>query len=618
MTAKISCNRIGPCSALLAFFLYFIFLAGKQSGMNLCPHPNLGFTYWIKRTIFVVGLVFSFVIILHFPTSLLAEPLGSGAASIPSSASPSRAAEETAARPTLPSAELGGGVIQTGHPRYALTKEAAKVEFTITELRIINPVIFCEEELLEPYRCRLGKKITLAQLQKIATEMTTRYSKAGYILTQVLVPQQKIMDGVVTLQVMTGYIDHVEVSGDVQPCVADLLLKYGCAVKQCVPLHSKTLERYALLANDIPGMTVKAMLKPSKTAQGASDLIFVVCQELEQGSFAVNNFGSPYLGPLQFIATGSQNSWFYAGDETQGQVVTTGTRELNYAQLRYSKPVGCEGMRVNLLGRYVVSYPGGALAPLHIQGQNKVYSIDWSYPYIRSREENLYFLAGFTYLNDKVNLLYTLLYNDRIRPVHFGLQYSIVDRFEGVNNLQTTFTQGLQILNPSGFTYLSRPQGKVDFSKINWTYLRLQPLPCDFSLATLFTGQFSYHPLLSAAQFGFGGPSLGRGYDPSEILGDNGLAAIIELRYDVPYLSFLECYVNKIQYYIFCDTGQVWNLDPNPPPQAQQAASAGLGMRVNLTKCLDANFYYAKPLTKPVNSTGKYHWRGYFSLIFLL
>jgi hemolysin activation/secretion protein len=553
-----------------------------------------------------------------FPTSILAEPLGQGTP-IPSSASPSRAAEETAARPSIPSAEPEfGRALETAHPKYALSPEAAKLQFTIKGIRIINPVVFCEEELLEPYLCRFGKKITLEQLQKIATEMTTRYSKAGYVLTQVLVPQQKIVDGVVTFQVLTGYIDQVEVSGDIQPCVADLLMKYGCAIKQCIPLHTKTLERYALLANDIPGMKVKAMLKPSKKKQGASNLVFVACQELENGTFSVNNFASPYLGPLQFIATGSQNSWFYAGDETQGQFVTTGDKKLNYGQLRYGRPIGCDGLRFNMMTRYVISRPSGALEPLQIRGFNKVYAFDFAYPFIRSREENLYGMIGFTYLNDTVNVLNTLLYNDRVRPVNFGFQYNRVDCLEGINSLQMNFTQGLQILNASGFTYLSRPYGKVDFSKLNWTYLRVQPLPCEFSLATMFTGQNSYHPLLSSMQFGFGGSNLGRGYDPSEILGDNGMAAIIELRYDVRYFAFLDCYVNQAQYYIFTDTGQVWNLNPNPPPQTQQAASAGLGLRVNLMKCLDANFFYAKPLTKPVNSTGKYHWRGYFSLTWTL
>lgn len=567
------------------------------------------------------GLAFGFILFTSsfiFPSLVKAEALGSGSVTIPSSASPSRAAEETAAKPVIPVAEVGPDGIQTPHPQYALTPEAAKIEFTLSRIRIVNPIVFCEEELLEPYCKYFGKKVTLEKLQKIASEMTTRYSKEGFILTQVLVPQQKIVDGVVTLQVLTGYIDEVEVSGDVQPCVADLLLKYGCAVKQCSPLHMKVLERYTLLANDIPGMTVKAMLKPSKNKLGASNLVFVVCQELEQGTLAVNNFASPFLGPLQFIATGSQNSWFYAADETQGQFVTTGDKKLNYGQLRYSKPIGCEGMRLNLLGRWVKSHPAGALAPFHIKGFNKVYSIDVSYPYIRSREENLYLLAGFTYLNDRVNVLDTLLYDDRIRPVHFSIQYSIIDDLQALNNMQVTFTQGLQILNASGFTFLSRPKGKVDFSKYNWTYLRIQPLPCDFSLATLFTGQYSYHPLLSAVQFGFGGPNLGRGYDPSEILADNGLAAIVELRYDVPYFAFLDCYVNTAQYYFFVDSGQVWNLDPTPPPQTQQAASGGLGVRFNIMKCLDANLYLAKPLTKRVASTGRWHWRGYFSLTWTL
>jgi hypothetical protein len=52
----------------------------------------------------VLSLLAFLTVSMTFSTSMLAEPLGQGT-SIPSSASPSRAAEETAAKPTVPNAE---------------------------------------------------------------------------------------------------------------------------------------------------------------------------------------------------------------------------------------------------------------------------------------------------------------------------------------------------------------------------------------------------------------------------------------------------------------------------------------------------------------------------------
>lgn len=64
---------------------------------------NLSFTRK-KQKPRILSLLAFLAAIMTFATSLLAEPLGQGT-SIPSSASPSRAAEETAAKPTIPNPE---------------------------------------------------------------------------------------------------------------------------------------------------------------------------------------------------------------------------------------------------------------------------------------------------------------------------------------------------------------------------------------------------------------------------------------------------------------------------------------------------------------------------------
>src|SRR5262249_39114337 len=133
-----------------------------------------------------------------------------------------------------------------------LSPEMEKIEFQMLQICIQDPIIFCEEDLVLPYRDKLGKRITLKELQSIAQEITARYQQSGYVLTQVIVPAQTIENGVVTLRVIAGYIDKVEIEG-IQPCVATLLKQYGEAIQRCVPLHVKTLERYSLLASDIPG-----------------------------------------------------------------------------------------------------------------------------------------------------------------------------------------------------------------------------------------------------------------------------------------------------------------------------------------------------------------------------
>ena len=88
---------------------------------------------------------------------------------------------------------------------------------------------------------------------------------------------------------------------------------------------------------------------------------------------------------------------------------------------------------------------------------------------------------------------------------------------------------------------------RVDFTKIETTVSRTQPLPANFSLFVAGYGQYAFTPLLVSEQCGYGGRFFGRAFDPSQMLGDHCWAALGELRYDIatPWkqLTRLQAYV---------------------------------------------------------------------------
>lgn len=558
----------------------------------------------LKRIICLLSIA-----VAMFPGSVTSQTAGQAAA-IRGPANPARAPE--AAPPLGESFPLSNEQLQIQQkPGERLQAETAKIKFKLTRIKIKNPIIFTEAELIAPYRNKIGKMVSLGEIQDMANKMTERYQKAGYVLTQVVLPQQKITDGVVTLQVISGYVDKVSVSGDICPELKEVLQYYGCLLQSCQPLKMKVLERYTLLANDIPGMTVRAVLKASKSELGATDLTWVASQTSGSASATVNNFGSPYLGPVQWIFTGEKNSWYEAGDLTQIQLVSTASRELNYGQARHSEMIGCDGMRASILGQIVRARPGSILNPLQVHGHDQVIAGDFFYPWVRTREENLFLTGGLMIQNDNSFVLGTLFYNDRIRPLYGTIFYSILDSAKGLNQISLTLTRGLRILKASGATQVSRAGGSSGYTKAYATASRNQTLPCQFSLMMTVLAQYACDPLLAAAQFGFGGPIIGRGYDPSEILGDNGVAASIEGRYDALELpNFLE----SAQYYAFYDAGRIWNFYAFPPPQSASAMSTGLGVRFSFTPWARANFYLAQPLTRKVVSLNGRPMRFYFAI----
>ena len=67
-----------------------------------------------------------------------------------------------------------------------------------------------------------------------------------------------------------------------------------------------------LLANDLPGISVRTVFSPSDEISGATDLTFVVQQKRIDGYADFNNYGTRYLGPNQIDANVSANSIFIA------------------------------------------------------------------------------------------------------------------------------------------------------------------------------------------------------------------------------------------------------------------------------------------------------------------
>lgn len=489
-----------------------------------------------------------------------------------------------------------------------LSAEMAKISFVLKEIKVIGAEIFTCEELVEPFEDYCGQTITLGQAQEIAQKMTTRFQKEGYILTQVIIPPQHIKDGVLTLQVVAGFVDKVEITGCMIPELIGLLDCYGHRIRCSHPLHSKVLERYLLLANDIPGLSVKAVLTPSKTTPGAGDLKLVTTQKFEQGFFEINNFGSRFLGPTQYLWYGQVNSLYKAGDNTNLFFLTTMNREVNYFQLSHSEMVDDEGARYNAYARYSDSHPGFILKPLHITGIYKVGGLDVMYPIIRSRLENFYITGSFNVIDSSSRAFSIPLFNDRIRPLYVTFLYNHWDD-HGVTQIEFSIHRAFKWMKASGASNISRPQGKSAFTKLYLTYSRDQKLCENFSFFTLAIAQYSFDPLLAIAQLPFGGYYVGRGYDPAEILGDCGIMGIFELRYDGHPID--ECLTP--QYYAFYDYGSLWNKYASSGFLHQSATSGGLGIRLKTKADVDINLFFAKPFTKIVNSLGNKHARYFFS-----
>lgn len=390
-------------------------------------------------------------------------------------------------------------------------------------------------------------------------------------------------------------IDNIEVTGNYSPDIYRLLKWYGHQICRCSPICMEDLERYVLLAGDIPGMHVRAMLSPSKSRKGARNLTFVVSQKKTDGYISANNYGAQFLGAQQYTLGGDLYSAGRVGDSTNLQIVTSGDEKLNFIQIQHSQLVTEEGWRLNLLAHVTHTKPGGILSTFQTKGNNQSYAADLTYPIIRSCSQNLYLRAGLLVLNSETSFNGSNIYNDHIRSLYIGNIYTVADHLGGINELSWDYTQGIPLGNGSTVNNFSRPAHPTQESILHAFVARNQYLPYNFSFYIAVRGQEAFHPLLAASQFGFGGNTGGRGFDPSEITGNTGIGGTVELRYDPCTYSTI---LKETQLYAFYDAGRVWGASSGSlGPTSMNITSSGIGARIKFTNHGQASLYIAQPLT---------------------
>ena len=527
---------------------------------------------------------------------------------VPGSADPGQASRNLRERIIPPS--VAPDIQVKGMPASRAPAGADSVRFTLTDLRLEGVTAYKESELQKIYSSLLGQTISLADLYDVAADLTAKYRNDGYILTQVIVPPQTIEDGTVRLQVVEGSIDEVYIKGatDAETKALPLMRRYAANMSRQGPLNSKDLERALLLINDLPGVYARSVLTPSKNRIGAADLIITVERDPYDAFLGVDNYGSRFLGRWGVNAGAAANSaLFHANEKISGQVVYVPhgpltDHELAYVSGSYWLPVGDMGSNLELFYSYTNTEPGLDLREFDVEGRSHYISATLKHPFIRSRDLNLtgrIFLDGRNVKNEN-NIPDNR--EDNIRALRAGGRLEFVDSIfsGGLNSLDVELAKGLSMLGASGKndTNLSRPDGDPQFVKLEAEVRRLQRLSNQVNVLLGAKSQLSNAAQLSSEEFGIGGSSFGRGYDPSEIVGDDGIAGKVELQWNPLWQAG---WINSSQIFGFWDVGKVWN-DDSTTSKIESLASTGIGFRADLISDIQTEFYVALPLTRQIEA----------------
>jgi len=586
--------------------------------MNFLPHRPSQFNsgYWIQ----LKGLR-AHLIVFMFLASLLGSILNGHTqtlpSSIPGSTEPGRL-EKRFDPPTTPHRELPP--VKKEPDKKIEPQPGQEILFTLTQITLEGATVYTEIELQPLWQDFIGQEVSLAELRTVTTAMTAKYRADGYILSRAIVPAQRISQGVVVLRVLEGFIHRVLIEGQIGGS-ASILEGYLQKLSKDRPLRATTLERYLLLINDLPGVTAQSVLRRSPTQQGASDLVIVLRHKPFDALGEFNNRGNSFVGPLQLLVGGQVNSPFGWYEQVGFRFATTpqSTNELKFVDVNIAQVIGSEGTKISLVGTFSWSEPGGSLKSLGIENESGGFDLTIVHPILRSRATSLWVSGSFLFQNNSTDLFngLTVLTRDRIRALRFGAILNKLDSLGGANQATFQVTQGLNIFNETqtGSPNLSRANGQSDFTKLRGEFIHIQPLPFGLSALVGLAGQYAFDPLLASREFGIGGPVYVRAYDPSEKLGDSGIALKTELQFgNTLNLPMLQVY----QVYVYYDFGAVWNRADPPGTDSNDTLDAvGIGLRGTINQYISGYVEIAQPLAGAVNSRGgdPNSPRAFFSIV---
>jgi hemolysin activation/secretion protein len=469
----------------------------------------------------------------------------------------------------------------------------------VREFRIIGNTVLSPEELAAVTAPYTNRELTSEDLEALRVALTLLYVNKGYVNSGAILPDQTVVQGVITYQIIEGNVTAIEVTGN--KWFRTGYLEKRIALGTGPPLNVNELqERIQLLLEDPRIRRLNAELKPG-LKPGESVLDVRVEDRIPfRVAVTFDNYQSPAVGAEEIIGTIEDVNLTGNGDVLS--LSFGGTSGLfPILDFKYSLPFTVYDTTLFLQYRNnasVVIRP--IFAALNIESTSDIYTIGLRQPVYRTlnTEIALEFLGE--YLKQETTLL--------------GEPFDLIPGSQDGEIVDTAlrFVQEM-VYRSQDYVLAARSRVSVGVPTLDatinlpgipdsrfWAWLGqfqwVQRLPIQDMYFIFRTDvQVASERLPALEEFSLGGRYTVRGYEQGIVLSDNALVTSLEARVPLirnsPWADYLELAP-------FIDYGWAWGLPV--APKNQSLLGVGVGLRWGLTI----------PWTVPIRGLFEFYW-GY-------
>jgi hemolysin activation/secretion protein len=438
----------------------------------------------------------------------------------------------------------------------------------------------------------------LYDLARAADRVTRLYRDDGYLVAHAVIPAQQVEKGIVHIEVIEGRIGKVIFEGNKRYSEAALLRRMtGLAPGSLIT--TVAMERDMLLLNDLPGVTARATLEPGEVF-GTTDVRIRVEEKTLSGYIQPNNFGREEIGQWRTDGGVNVNNLLGFGDQLSIQGIASQSNLLHYGYAAYSVPVSNKGTRLAFAYSATNYSLSSNLAALDVEGDVRNREVSLTHPLIRSRGQTLMGNVGYRNTRLRQRALGVQVSDNSIGLYNAGVRYSQIGADSSISTLSTQFYSNFRT-NTSG----TRQDAERLKYEIDATHLRGITTNWDLYMRGLVSQ--SSEPLPDSEKFALGGTGNVRGYRSSELRGDKGWLATVELRRQVTLFGTLGVIA------VFYDAGIVKFQAPGFLDGSATLMSAGANVTFFPHRNLPIKLEFAVPVSNTIASDGHTNGRVWIS-----
>lgn len=465
-----------------------------------------------------------------------------------------------------------------------------------TNVRIAGAKAMKTDEIAAMFAPLQGHDVAAAELKAVLDRIDALYLAAGYPLGRAYVPAQAMRNGTLVVRVVEGFVANVVVEAD-SDSTKDLVQKIAAHLTREKPLTSRTLQRYMLIIQDLPGITVGSKFQSMDPNTGATTLIISASVKPAMATFYMDNRANLDRLPFQPYLIGAFNNVLGTGDQISITALLS-PRQKDYAfyNLGYSQFVGTDGLTMGLDASWAQTLDNRTFAPYDVRSQSSQFTYTSRYPLLRATDEQLNIDGKLYYTHAGYSFAGIAIAHDNFAAAQIGGDYARSISPDLALGANLHLTQGLADMGPQPHT---RGAVQANFTKLQGE-ASLAFRPTSHLVLNLHAiAQHGSGSLYASEEIAFGGLQYGRGFDTAEIVGDSGFGATFQPEYSIPF-DWADAGLGdgwSATPYLLLDYARTFNTAGDSEADGE-LVSAGLGMRLAVSDLMTLTLEADKPLNR--------------------